>query len=113
MCHPDLAGKLACQCELTADSTAEQSNAGLLNLPQDEFNRLNSMNEQYKQKFGFPFVICVGENKKRGIFDGIERRLRNTPQAELQNGIEQVKRIMRLRLCNLVSTKSAVPAAKI
>ncbi|ELU09184.1 hypothetical protein CAPTEDRAFT_202798 [Capitella teleta] len=103
MCHPDLAGKLACRGELTADSTAEQSRAGLLNLTAEEFRRLTTFNDEYKRKFGFPFVICVGENKKAAIFEGIERRLKNSAAEELHTGVEQVKRIINLRLNNLVS----------
>jgi OHCU decarboxylase len=102
MCHPDLAGKLAVQGNLTPESTSEQSNAGLLNLPKDEFDRLSSFNRQYNTKFRFPFVICVGENKKDAIFNGIQERLKNSPEIELENGIEQVKRIVNLRLNKLV-----------
>jgi 2-oxo-4-hydroxy-4-carboxy-5-ureidoimidazoline decarboxylase len=43
---------------LTAESTKEQSSAGLQNLTEQERQKMNHLNQQYKQKFGFPFVIC-------------------------------------------------------
>ena len=105
-CHPDLAGKLAAAGQLTAESTNEQTRAGLLDLTPDEHQVLSSNNENYKKKFGFPFVICVRVNKKAAIMEGIVTRLQNTLEEEVSTGIGEVKKITFIRLCDLVDPKS-------
>jgi 2-oxo-4-hydroxy-4-carboxy-5-ureidoimidazoline decarboxylase len=67
--HPDLAGRLAASGNLTAESTKEQSSAGLQNLTEQERQKMNHLNQQYKQKFGFPFVICAREKLCYSRFD--------------------------------------------
>ena len=54
--HPDLAGRLAAAGQLTSESTKEQSAAGLHLMTEDERHRMSNLNEQYRNKFGFPFV---------------------------------------------------------
>jgi 2-oxo-4-hydroxy-4-carboxy-5-ureidoimidazoline decarboxylase len=51
---------------------------------------MNHLNQQYKQKFGFPFVICARENKKEAILSGLERRLNNSKETEAITGVEEV-----------------------
>lgn len=58
---------------------------------------------RYKQKFGFPFVICAKENKAATILAAIEKRLNHEKLQELQNGIEEVKKISTLRIQQLVT----------
>ena len=57
--HPDLAGKAACAGAITDDSKDEQASAGLDTLPEEEFVRFHRLNDAYKAKFGFPFMVCV------------------------------------------------------
>lgn len=61
--HPDLAGKAALAGELTAESTEEQARAGLGSLTQDEMAKFVALNDAYKNKFGFPFILAVGVSK--------------------------------------------------
>ena len=65
---------------------------------------------RYREKFGFPFVICARQNKKEAILKGISLRLNNTAELELETGIEEVKKICLLRLQNIV--QSEVPQLK-
>lgn len=58
---------------------------------------------RYKDKFGFPFVICARENKAVAILEGLTRRLINTPDRELAAGIAEVKKIAKLRVLDLVA----------
>lgn len=57
---------------------------------------------RYKEKFGFPFVICARENKATAIFTAIQKRLDNEKLQELQNGINEVKKISALRIAQIV-----------
>ncbi|AQV93307.1 OHCU decarboxylase [Cupriavidus necator] len=101
--HPELAGKAAVHGELTAESTREQSGAGLNLCTPEEFDRLQSLNAAYNHKFGFPFILAVRGYDRHGIIAEFARRLENTPQHELQTCINQIHRIAQFRLDDLVS----------
>ncbi|XP_002741153.1 2-oxo-4-hydroxy-4-carboxy-5-ureidoimidazoline decarboxylase-like [Saccoglossus kowalevskii] len=105
-CHPDLAGKLSQAGTLTSESTKEQSGSGLLSLTEDERNYLQQCNAKYRNKFGFPFVICARENKKDAIMKGFKTRLDNSMVDELNTGIREVKKIGWYRLLDLVDKDS-------
>ena len=96
--HPDLAGKLALAGDLTAASASEQASAGLDRLTADELERFTRLNNDYRERFGFPFVICVREHTKESIAAAFAERLANDAQVERATAIDQIARIMRLRL---------------
>ncbi|XP_022900005.1 2-oxo-4-hydroxy-4-carboxy-5-ureidoimidazoline decarboxylase-like [Onthophagus taurus] len=98
--HPDLSGKL--NLRLTSESQFEQNSAGLLEMNQEEKTKLNNFNEKYKNKFGFPFVLCARENTVSTIFINIEKRLENNKEIELLTGIEEVKKICKLRINEII-----------
>jgi N-carbamoyl-L-amino-acid hydrolase len=85
--HPELAGKAMVSNTLTAESTHEQSKAGLTNCTPEEFARIQTLNADYNAKFGFPFILAVRGPRgtglsKREIIDTFERRLDNHPDFE-------------------------------
>ena len=96
--HPELAGKEAQAGALTSSSAAEQASVGLNALSREEIQALARWNREYREKFGFPFIIAVRRHTKASIFGEIERRLANDTQTELNTGLEQVFLITRLRL---------------
>ena len=100
--HPDLAGKLAMSGALTADSTSEQASAGLDRCTPDEFRRFTELNDAYKAKFGFPFILAVKGRSRAEILEAFERRVRNTPEEEFATALAQVERITLLRLKDLL-----------
>jgi 2-oxo-4-hydroxy-4-carboxy-5-ureidoimidazoline decarboxylase len=99
--HPDLAGKAQVAGELTADSTEEQSNAGLDQCTADEFERFQSLNDSYKEKFGFPFIMAVRESNRSQILDAFASRLDNDYNAEFETALQEIHKIARLRLTAL------------
>ena len=101
--HPDLAGKAARAGAMTADSTAEQSSAGLERLSEDEFARFHRLNEAYRKKFGFPFIVCVRRHTRDSILRQFERRLTHDAATELDAALTEVFRITALRLDQRVS----------
>ena len=103
--HPDLAGKLAENGQLTTESASEQSQANLDQLSPQEKAILGVLNCQYKEKFGFPFVICARLNKKEAIIEGLKTRSNHPVEAEVQVGIEEVMKICELRLKDIVKSK--------
>ena len=96
--HPDLAGRAAIAGGLTAASTAEQASAGLDQCTEEEYTRFHSLNERYKQKFGFPFVMAVRGKHRRDILAAFEQRLGNDRDGELATAIREIHEIARLRL---------------
>jgi 2-oxo-4-hydroxy-4-carboxy-5-ureidoimidazoline decarboxylase len=99
--HPDLVGKLALAGQLTKESTNEQASAGLGKLSPEEINLFQKQNAAYKEKFGFPFVICARLNKKEAILAGFEQRLKNTRAEEIQTALTEIFKIAKLRLSDL------------
>jgi 2-oxo-4-hydroxy-4-carboxy-5-ureidoimidazoline decarboxylase len=96
--HPDLVGRVV----LTAESSQEQASAGLDNLTEKEIELFKKNNQAYREKFGFPFVICARLNKKDAILRGFEERLKNSREQEIKTALEEVFKIAQLRLEDLV-----------
>ncbi len=96
--HPDLAGKAQVAGELTAESTTEQASAGLEQCTQDEYEQFQSLNDCYKQKFGFPFVMAVRNSSRQQILQMFERRLQNEYDDEFEAALVEIHKIARLRL---------------
>lgn len=101
--HPDLAGKAARAGAMTADSTAEQSSAGLDRLSEEQFARFHRLNDAYRKKFGFPFIVCVRRHTRDSILRQFERRLTQDSATELDAALTEVFRITALRLDQRVS----------
>ena len=100
--HPDLVGRAALAGTLTPESTGEQAAAGLDRLTPDEIATFTHLNQAYRDRFGFPFVICARENKKAGILAGFAARLSNTRETEIATALDEIAKIARLRLWDRV-----------
>lgn len=101
--HPELAGKAAVRGELTAESTREQSGAGLAACSQEEFDTLQRLNRAYRDKFGFPFILAVRGYERAGIIANFKARVENAREEELRTSLEQIYRIARFRIDDLVT----------
>ena len=101
--HPDLAGRAARAGTLTAASTREQASGGLDQLSAEEAALFNKYNGEYRKRFGFPFVICARQNKKEAMLAGFERRLKNSPEQEIEAALAEIFKITELRLHDLIS----------
>lgn len=100
--HPDLAGRAAQQGRLGAESSQEQTVAGLNRLTPEEQAEFARLNSAYWERFGFPFVICARENKKAAILAGFRARLPNTREQEIATALSEIDRIAWFRLCDTV-----------
>ncbi len=100
--HPDLAGKAAIAGELTAESTREQASAGLNRLSADEYATFTRLNDAYRVKFDFPFVICVREHTKHSILAAFVERLEHEREQEITTALDEIAKIARLRLDDAV-----------
>ena len=104
-CLPELAGRLAQAGQLSKTSSFEQSQANLDQLSPQEKTILALLNRQYKEKYGFPFVICARLNKKESIIHSLKIRSHHSVDTELQIGIQEVMKISELRLKDIVQSK--------
>lgn len=100
--HPDLAGKAARKDPLTHFSGREQAGAGLDALTGEESRRLESLNQQYKAKFGFPCIVAVKGLGKAQILELFAARLGSSADAEYAENLKQIRQIARFRLAELV-----------
>ena len=101
--HPELAGKAMVAKSLTAESTHEQSKAGLTQCTPEEFERIQQLNAAYNERFGFPFILAVRGPRGKGlpkqeIIDTFARRLDNHPEFELAEALRNIHRIAEIRL---------------
>ena len=98
--HPDLADKAKIG-SLTPDSNKEQSNIGLDQCTEKEFNEFKNLNLEYKNKFGFPFIIAVKGKNKSEILVNFKKRLLSNKKTEFGEAVKEVKQIVSLRLDEL------------
>jgi OHCU decarboxylase len=96
--HPDLAGRLALAKKLTPESTTEQASAGLDQLTTEEQRTFLDLNDRYKAKFAFPFIVAVTGLSKHDILKQFQQRLENDHDSEWNEALRQIEKIALLRL---------------
>ncbi len=96
--HPDLAGKLAVEGKLGRSSSEEQKSAGLDALDPEELKLFAACNAEYRQKFGFPFIIAVKDTTKADILASMPTRLNRSVDEEFDEACRQVERIAWYRV---------------
>ena len=96
--HPDLVGRAV----LTVESQGEQAAAGLTDLSAQEVEMFRRHNAAYREKFGFPFIICARMNKKDAILEAFPRRLQNDAATEKKAALDEIHKIAALRLHDIL-----------
>ena len=100
--HPDLVGRMAREGRLTAESGREQAAAGLDVLAPEEAAAFEDYNARYKERFGFPFVICARRNRKEAILRAFPVRLERDREAEIAAAIAEIGDIAWLRMTDAI-----------
>lgn len=100
--HPDLAGKAARAGELTAASRGEQAGAGLDSLSEAEYRRFHTLNDAYRARFGFPFILAVKGHTRASILEAFDARLEHSPDRERETALAEIYKIARFRLEALI-----------
>lgn len=96
--HPDLA---VAKGDLTAESSAEQTGAGLKECTADEFSEFQKLNADYKAKFGFPFIVAVKGLGRGDILNLFRERIGNDRDDEFDMAINEIHKIAHFRLMTL------------
>ena len=99
--HPELGSKVK-RLDITADSQAEQGSLGLDRLSDAEFRTFTELNAAYREKFGFPFIICVRRHTRDSVLRQFARRLSNDAETERKAALDEIAFITRLRLVDRV-----------
>ncbi|MBX9828702.1 MAG: 2-oxo-4-hydroxy-4-carboxy-5-ureidoimidazoline decarboxylase [Xanthobacteraceae bacterium] len=99
--HPELGSRVK-RADLTDHSTAEQGSLGLDALSAGEFDRFSRLNAAYREKFGFPFIVCVRRHTRDSILRQFERRLANDAATEQAAALAEIGLITRLRVASMV-----------
>jgi len=105
--HPDLVGRAALAGTLSPASTGEQAAAGLDRLTPTEIETFQYYNQEYRARFGFPFVICARENKKESILAGFATRLHNSRSHEIKIALDEIAKICWYRVSDTVHADEA------
>jgi len=98
--HPDLVIGAA-DPNLSAHSAAEQQGAGLTQCTPEEFTEFTDLNNAYKKKFGFPFIIAVKGLQRPDILAAFKRRIENSRVGEYHAALDQIHKIAAFRLAAL------------
>src|SRR4051812_30426963 len=88
--HPELSSGEP----LTAESAREQAGAGLGR----DGEAQRALNAAYRERVGFPFVVCVREHTPQSILAWGQERLSHSPDVELETALGEIAKIARLRL---------------
>jgi allantoate deiminase/N-carbamoyl-L-amino-acid hydrolase len=100
--HPELAGRAAIRGDLTSASISEQRGAGLSECTPLEYERLQSLNAAYRGRFDFPFVLAVKGHTPQSVIDTLEWRATHGKDVERGIALQEICRIARFRLADLV-----------
>jgi 2-oxo-4-hydroxy-4-carboxy-5-ureidoimidazoline decarboxylase len=100
--HPELAGRAAIRGDLTAASISEQKGAGLSSCTPLEYERLQSLNAAYRERFDFPFVLAVKGHTPESVIATLERRITHGRDEERSIALQEICRIARFRLADLL-----------
>ena len=90
------------------DSRKEQS--GVANASAQTRAALAHLNRDYRQRFGFIFIICASGLSADAMLVQLRVRLKNSRAQELANAAEEQRKITRLRLRKLFDGDATVAA---
>ena len=99
--HPELGKRLHKKEKLTKFSENEQKSAGLDQCTDKEFEIFTNLNNEYRLKFKFPFIIAVKGLNKNQIIDNMQKRVNNSKTKEFETAISEIHKIAELRIKDL------------
>ncbi|KAL1489892.1 hypothetical protein ABEB36_013820 [Hypothenemus hampei] len=104
--YPDSVSKLAGFSNSMLEFNTHQKiidNSQRSSLRFEDKKRLKQLDKKYKEKHGFPFIICGKEGEDiEKLSAEIEARLMNDTQQEIEIALKEVKKICKLRIYEIV-----------
>lgn len=102
--HPDLGAK----AKMAEASVQEQAGVGLDRLTAEEFDRFQTLNQAYKAKFGFPFIVAVKNHTRDSILSAFEQRLNHSVDVERQQALDEIFQIAGFRLAHIINSINSI-----
>ena len=68
----------------------------------DSRQQFAALNREYEERFGHIFIVCATGKSADEMVVLLRRRMRNNPDDELREAVEQQRQIMQLRLRRLI-----------
>ncbi|WPB56365.1 2-oxo-4-hydroxy-4-carboxy-5-ureidoimidazoline decarboxylase [Xylophilus sp. GOD-11R] len=110
--HPELAGSAARAGTMTADSADEQAGLALGSLPADQAGRWDTLNARYRERFGFPFILCIRRHDLASALAAFEQRIERSRAEELQASLDEIAVISGMRLAQRLGQPATVSAGQ-
>ncbi|MEM1279793.1 MAG: 2-oxo-4-hydroxy-4-carboxy-5-ureidoimidazoline decarboxylase [Cyanobacteria bacterium P01_H01_bin.152] len=98
--HPDL----GTQAKMTDASVQEQASAQLDQLSPAEFATFAALNQAYRDRFQFPFIVAVKEHNQHSILEAFRQRLTHDFETERRTALTEIAKIAGYRLAALIVT---------
>jgi len=102
LAHPELAGRAAQRGELTSASSGEQKGAGLSACTPAQLQRLTVLNQQYRERFGYPFILAVKGHTPDSVIAALAERGAHDAVQERGVALQEICRIAYFRLADLI-----------
>ncbi|HUR33975.1 MAG TPA: 2-oxo-4-hydroxy-4-carboxy-5-ureidoimidazoline decarboxylase [Vicinamibacterales bacterium] len=92
--HPDLGAR----ARMSEASEGEQAGAGLDRLTPVEYEQLQRLNTEYRERFGFPFLFAVRGSTTHDVLAALSTRLGASAEQEFEEALRQVYQIAAFRM---------------
>jgi OHCU decarboxylase len=102
--HPQIGQRLVAGSE-SSRRWAEGEQSGARAATENVTARLAQGNQNYREKFGYIFIVCASGKSAEEMLALLEQRLQNDPAHELSIAAEQQRLITRLRLEKLLTAE--------
>ncbi len=105
--HPEI-GDISTLCEkyCNTEKLAGHEQSGVNSATENTLQLLAQGNKDYKEKFGFIFIICASGKNADEMLTLLLERLPNSRKQELENAAEEQRKIMHIRLGKLLEKES-------
>jgi OHCU decarboxylase len=111
--YPALGSDRVAEGEAGEQSTLDQATAGLTRLTDEDHDAFRDVTTAYREKFGFPLIICVRDIPSRErILELGRARLQNSPTQEHAAALIEIAKIAGHRFDDLVADANPIHSAR-
>ena len=111
--YPALASDTVAEGAAGEHSTLDQASAGLTRLAEEDHAAFREVTTAYREKFGFPLIVCVRDNPSRErILEQGRARMQNSPTQEHAAALIEIAKIAGHRFDDLVTDANPIHSAR-
>jgi 2-oxo-4-hydroxy-4-carboxy--5-ureidoimidazoline (OHCU) decarboxylase len=111
--YPDLGADRVADGEEGEESARDQASVGLTRLADEEYEELAGLTAAYRERFGFPLIVCVRDSgsTERVLSEG-RQRLANAPAQEHAAALIEIAKVANHRFADLVADANPIATAR-